>query len=680
MLHKLENNVTLYGKKEEAVVEIYPAYAYIRSHSKKVGSVKYSIQENKLEITETQGENLAENIIVYIEAAIKASIKYKAGEVRISHSVYEGYNSDWPSLVTLLYSKGFRVPPENDSANLYGHIGSELLMAVQTYSESKNPDDREKIKLQLLNWHLDTEFKEKIKKKLNIENPDINTVIDNLKPDDIVKSGYYTDKLEKAMGQKLSRFDRESLNNISVMIFPEENSKLKLSLWGELKPVAESVDEKKPTSPVKKDFFRSQRLERFEASQKENKTHPLESLTKKDQPSLPLLSVEFIRLQLNELLQYPHEERYRIIVDGLYHKTESGWVAYSEREKNCLPAAFNALGIAFSNLENQKVDLDLISKLYHAFTKNVELDNPALSFAEPEGKASLFRPVDLAPAFGLHSTWVTEEGILEILNTIAAEQHYSKEEGHVLVFANNQPVLSLFGLPESPPTPNYKQAIHTHSLNTLLKANNAKDNKEFARIIYQDILSKNNSWFCIAPCGNEYVKDIQNMLDHYNKNICLSKTEDQKLELIVGLAYSLEHAHLSHDANLRTCVIGLMNRLLVQQGFVVCTFKDPNIFDGYSKKELIAKVKEAMQLTRNIMSGQKEIFDFRTSDIPVEDQKKYPQITEGFDKAIASELRRLEGLAKPVRLNFLSSLSATTSDVLTKSSNDVKQINAANRN
>src|SRR5579864_6330331 len=68
--------------------------------------------------------------------------------------------------------------------------------------------------------------------------------------------------------------------------------------------------------------------------------------------------------------KFPLKEFYRFIVDGRKQKDENGWVEYEGREVGCLQAAFNGLAIAFSDIENEVVSIDLVKKLHRACTSN----------------------------------------------------------------------------------------------------------------------------------------------------------------------------------------------------------------------------------------------------------------------------------------------------------------------
>lgn len=76
-------------------------------------------------------------------------------------------------------------------------------------------------------------------------------------------------------------------------------------------------------------------------------------------------------------------------------------------------------------------------------------------------------------------------------------------------------------------------------------------------------------------------------------------TEDQKLEAIFRFLQDLEQIHPFYDGNIRTFMILLLQKLLVEQGLEPACFKDPNCLDCLSIAELKTKYLEAKELFRS---------------------------------------------------------------------------------
>jgi hypothetical protein len=178
------------------------------------------------------------------------------------------------------------------------------------------------------------------------------------------------------------------------------------------------------------------------------------------------------------------------------------------------------------------------------------------------------------------------------------------------------------------------------------------DNQQLAERIY----ANRDVWYFVAPCGDAYARQVESALNNYNQHIGEAKEQEAKLELIVTLAYDLEHLHIFPDANIRTVVIALMNRLLLQNGFCVATFLDPNIVDGHSKREFIEKVKDAMENTKRMSEEKNEepinMFGFFTNTLSLDEQTEYAEMMRCFDNTLQIELERLKELQDALNAEF----------------------------
>lgn len=309
--------------------------------------------------------------------------------------------------------------------------------------------------------------------------------------------------------------------------------------------------------------------------------------------------------------RYPEKELYRLIVDGCNHKTECGWIAYEEREPGCLKAAFNGLAFALKDLDKKELSIETIKELHIAFSTNVKcLNKPNIP-----GK---FRNLsdrnnnEIGICFGLE---LTKDGLRDLMILIK-EQDEKNLGGDGFCLG----MRGVLGLPQ---------------LNTVQIFYTLKDQEitnDYVEKLYQ--LFKDKDLVFFAPETKDIQNRVQFLVDSYNKHIKSAVTQDEKLEVIVDHIYKLEHLHPFPDANIRTLVIGLLTRLLVQNGFPPATLYNPNFFDGYSKKELVEAIKKAIEVTQSIVAGKEEIYGFKSSSIPQERQMQYADMISGLTKQL----------------------------------------------
>jgi hypothetical protein len=267
---------------------------------------------------------------------------------------------------------------------------------------------------------------------------------------------------------------------------------------------------------------------------------------------------------LNVLKKYPKDKLVCLIVELKKLKSENGWVKYEEREPGCVEAAFKALAFAITNLENTKLTVDYIKQLQKIFTDGVDVHNVH------NVPGQLRNDSKEAVGYVLDKSWVTKEGVKELLEMIAKQNkykaHHSASIGLRYEFYHN---------------------INIYDDRTYYQSSGKEINDELIEKIFSSI-QKDENFMYRAPCTWEAFDDhFQNIIDNYNTNIKLAKTNDEKLSVIVEVIYELEHIHPFHEANGRTFEIGLLTRLLLQNGFPPATFEDPNIFEGHSKNELL---------------------------------------------------------------------------------------------
>jgi hypothetical protein len=90
--------------------------------------------------------------------------------------------------------------------------------------------------------------------------------------------------------------------------------------------------------------------------------------------------------------------------------------------------------------------------------------------------------------------------------------------------------------------------------------------------------------------GQLLIDRVNALLTQYHIDMGNAKDKTQMLLLIVELIARLERIHPFHDANCRTLCVIILNRELIKHGFPFAMLRDPNRFDGFSKKELMKDV------------------------------------------------------------------------------------------
>ncbi|HEX4044951.1 MAG TPA: Fic family protein, partial [Gammaproteobacteria bacterium] len=257
------------------------------------------------------------------------------------------------------------------------------------------------------------------------------------------------------------------------------------------------------------------------------------------------------------LSQYPSSELYRLVVDGKRHVLEQGWLGYEQREPGCLKALFTGLGIAIKDLHIQLLTVDYIKELHRTCSENVQNlekgNRPGQFRSKPAG-------------WLLDPTTTTLDGIIELLNKMDEDEKAKKwQPGH-------GPIL---GRPD-PSSGNPPRSLIPGSgicSATIKKWRNGRikvTNEQMAVLILAQVRKKQCCY--MAP---QYPEDLEikaiDLVEQYNRNIISSVDEDAKLNTIIELIYGLEGLHPFSDANGRTFEIALLNRLLLQNGFLPAT-------------------------------------------------------------------------------------------------------------
>lgn len=348
-----------------------------------------------------------------------------------------------------------------------------------------------------------------------------------------------------------------------------------------------------------------------------------------------LKHIEKIKSSLEILARYPQKELYRLIVEGDKLQKENGWVEYEKRQPGCLESFFSGLALAITDIEHLQLDIQTIRNLHKACTQGIKGNN--------ETTPGEFRASNIEMSFEINMDSATEEGILELLDMIEAEKDFPFYQSPGL-YKNSE-----WGIAND-------QKLFFHTLEENRKKHNVNDNKEFAKKIFQDI--KNGSQYVyVAPfMVDPFTKKLEKVIEDYNEQISTAE-DNKKLEIIIDLVYKLEHLHPFNDANIRTFAILLLTRLLIQHGFPPPTFKDPNIFDAYSKKELLKEINQAMTNTLNITQGEKNLFGFFTKNMAPNEKTQHKLFVAKFVEKLEEVIKKITSEHIELDTNFKSNTS-----------------------
>lgn len=331
---------------------------------------------------------------------------------------------------------------------------------------------------------------------------------------------------------------------------------------------------------------------------------------------------------LEQLQSYPKEELYRFIVDGRLHAQENGWLGYEERQPGSLKAAFNGLGYALTNLSDTQLTITYLQELHKICTTNVE----NLQFNEGQPGILRSHPVRDVVGYLLEPTRVTVEGLTALLDRMESQSEYPQYHSMWLLRvkgANEQGFM----------VPDMNGSFYHDTLPTARSDFDVTTNHGLACALMPFVADKKYNY--LAPrAGEVFTKELNSLIDGYNKSIAETQNADEKLKIIVNLIYELEHLHPFFDGNTRTLSICLLNRLLIQNGFLPLIQEDPNLYaEGWTKEQLFNETVKSMQNTKDILAGKKDSFGFCSAEIPATPQV-YDDIISGFLAGLAIEMEK----------------------------------------
>lgn len=347
---------------------------------------------------------------------------------------------------------------------------------------------------------------------------------------------------------------------------------------------------------------------------------------------------------LEILKHFPKSDFYRFMIDGVLHKEEGGWVEYGYREKGCITGLFDAFKFVLQeHFDDITVSPELIQKIHKTLAYPVRVvgyydENPL----EP----GMFRTEDNGLAYPLiplesksHPGFCNSGGI-DALRTFVAK--YNAQESALI-----QPPISQFEVIERAKKRYYKtDAEYKQAYQNVVDAHKTLPD-DSGHISYES-LRHGKSWAFRPPYRN-IPELVDALCQEFNREIVSATDYDKKLEIIVSFVQELERIHPFADGNGRTSYI-LLQRLLMQNGFLPTILYNPNYIDGFNQSDLISEIKQGMMHTLALIKNPEErIFDYKTKSITELEKfyyRTYPGSSPGLRLLFQEYLAAQEGLDK----------------------------------
>jgi hypothetical protein len=142
-----------------------------------------------------------------------------------------------------------------------------------------------------------------------------------------------------------------------------------------------------------------------------------------------------------------------------------------------------------------------------------------------------------------------------------------------------------------------------------LYTNQKKNNQKQYSIVYKEnrgsyeyphINAKKYTYKRLAPTKPSIGDSVNEIVNSYNVAVNhFTDTTDirEKVKVIAKHIQQFELLHPFNDGNGRVFVNGLLNWMLIKNGFPIAIFEEPNIFDAYSVEELTDAIIEACYAT-----------------------------------------------------------------------------------
>lgn len=304
---------------------------------------------------------------------------------------------------------------------------------------------------------------------------------------------------------------------------------------------------------------------------------------------------------LDKLKQYPASDFYRFVVNGQLHSKEHGWVGYALREPGCVEGILEGFQCALEDITNVNLSVELLLNIHKNVTQKITFRNGPNHFFSGQFRNSVprFMLLDERFPFG----YCNKEGLVEI---IAFIEKYDTE-GAGLIFESEQEY-------ERRQSANPEQAKQEDIIFRSMKS-------EHERLSYQN-LEREEPWIFRTPFPEHVPLLVSKLLESYNHAIKRAESAEEKLDVIVSHVQELERIHPFADGNGRTSYI-LLQRLLIQNGFLPTIMANPNHLDGFDKHSVITEIKQGMLYTQALIDNpQANVFEYCTENIVAPEEPK----------------------------------------------------------
>lgn len=253
---------------------------------------------------------------------------------------------------------------------------------------------------------------------------------------------------------------------------------------------------------------------------------------------------------------------WRFVMDGRHHQYNDPYFFDKPRpnhlgELGYLQAMANAMYLMLATL-HRPLSISLLNDLHELAISNV-------TFHDQNGSV-------ITPATDMRSNKVTIEYVLE----------------------NNITYLGLLEL-----------MLYDCELAVLGSAKSAKICHQMD--VYEDLKKKSTQYYRYDFFKGEALTEhitvsLKKLIDNYENEIQQSKTILDKIIAIAKFVRKASILHPYEDANTRTFVFLIANKLLIQNDLPPAIFEDPNRFDGFSVPELCFEIVKGIECALRLSS------------------------------------------------------------------------------
>ena len=361
-----------------------------------------------------------------------------------------------------------------------------------------------------------------------------------------------------------------------------------------------------------------------------------------------------MREVIEKLKQYPSSDFYRFLIDGDLHKNEHGWIGYGLREPGCIEGVFNGFQYALdTHLADKTLSLELLQNIHLKVAQNVQ-NTPTGNHMNPGSFRTNISDFMLLSEEFPPCGYCNEQGISEIKTFI--EKYHA--EGAGLIMPAREDLERSYDSQEEvdQAQKRIRSAIDQHE-----------------HVSYQNLLD-GLPWRFRTPHPEHVPILVEKLFSSYNHLIAHAVKEEDKLRIIVSHIQELERIHPFRDGNGRTSYI-LLQRLLIQNGFLPTLMRVPNHIDGFDQQSLIDEIQQGMKYTQALIDNPRSsLFGYQTElfitppepdelekefslDLPLDIGPYYvhPDIIRSYDRAVAKLQAMIQSLNAPVQISSVDS-------------------------